>query len=115
MIKVSPPDGGFRILIIEKSVSREIEMEYLYDVEIVLPLPHLLLYIIIVTLCFLFARTKLGFTLNFIFVFYLGFIQNRTLIRDALEGSHGYTALYFVSGAVLLTFALISFFRSDSA
>ncbi len=83
-------------------------MDFMSETEITLPLSHLIVYIYLVAACFLYSRVNLGFTLNFLFVIYLGFIVNYSSVHDSLSFSKTLYGLYIVTGAV----ALLAFFFS---
>lgn len=79
--------------------------------ELNIPFVYVAAYVLIITLGALFSRTEFLLAVTYIFVFYLGYFKNRTLIQGLLEGSPFFVILYFVSGAFILVLALLTFLK----
>jgi hypothetical protein len=79
-------------------------------VQIGVPLYMVLVYIGIISICLLLGRIQLGLAVSFLFVFYLGYLYNRTLFLDVVKGSTVASLIYTALGFVLIILALISFF-----
>lgn len=88
-------------------------MEFLLETTINVPLAQLLVYMLVITLCFLTGRSQLGLTLNFAFIFYLGFILNRPMFESYLSGSALKTSLYFIAGGLIVLLTAFSFFKNS--
>jgi hypothetical protein len=79
--------------------------------EISIPLLHLSLFVVIVSICFLFERSTLGLFTAFVFVYNWASYVNRELLTDLLAQSEtypwmfygGFAALVFLSGLGLLS------------
>ena len=84
----------------------------LSTVEIGIPLYMVISYIVIISLCLLLARIQLGLAVSFLFVFYLGYFYNRTLLLETIKGSTLGTLLYASLGFIIIILAIISFFSS---
>lgn len=78
-----------------------------------IPLNQMILFVSLMTFCFLFARYKLGLSITFCFTFYWGFIYNKDIFFTDLERSSPFLMLYFASGAVMILFALFSFLTKE--
>jgi len=81
--------------------------------ELVLPVNQMILFVGIISFCLLFSRFKLGLSITFCFTFYWGFIHNKDMFYAGLEGSSPFLILYFVSGFILILFALFSFLAGE--
>ena len=84
----------------------------LSTVEIGIPLYLVISYVAIISLCLLLNRIQLGLAVSFLFVFYLGYFYNRTLLLKTVKGSTLGTATYTVLGLIIVILAIISFFSS---
>jgi len=78
-----------------------------------IPLNQMILFVGLMTFCFLFARYKTGLTITFCFTFYWGFIYNKDAFFTDLERSSPFLMLYFISGAVVILFAVFSFLTKE--
>ena len=88
-------------------------MESLHEMQLTIPVAQMALFIVLISVCLLFARYKLGLSITFCFTFYWGFIYNKDVFFTTLEGSSPFLFLYFFSGFLLLLFALFSFVSED--
>lgn len=88
-------------------------MEHLQDIQLTIPVAHMVLFIALISFSMLFARYKLGLSITFCFTFYWGFIYNKDVFFTTFEGSSPFLFLYFFSGFLLLLFALFSFVSED--
>lgn len=88
-------------------------MEYLQSMELTIPAGQMILFIGLISVCFLLTRYKLGLSVTFCFTFYWGFIQNKDVFFADMEGSSPFLAFYFFSGFLLLLFALYAFVGED--
>jgi len=81
--------------------------------EMVIPVNQMIVFVALMTFCFLFSRFRLGLSITFCFTFYWGFIYNKDLFFSDLEGSSPFLVFYFVSGFLLIVFALYSFLAEE--
>ena len=88
-------------------------MENLHDMQLTIPVAQMALFIALLSCCLLFARYRLGLSITFCFTFYWGFIHNKDVFFSSLEGSSPFLFIYFLSGFLLLLFALFSFVSED--
>jgi hypothetical protein len=72
------------------------------------PLTSLVFYIGLFTLAALADRFKLLLATSYVFMFYVGYFQNHTSIREALDGSPVYIGLYFGFGVIILILAVVT-------
>lgn len=88
-------------------------MENLHDMQLTIPVAHMALFVALLSFCLLFARYKLGLSITFCFTFYWGFIYNKDVFFTSFEGSSPFLLIYFLSGFLLILFALFSFVSED--
>ncbi len=88
-------------------------VDILSAVEIGIPLYMVISYVAIISICLLLSRVQLGLTLSFLFVFYIGYFYNRTLLLKTLEGSAGGILIYAILGIIIIILAIISFLSSS--
>ena len=88
-------------------------MENLHEMQLTIPVAHMALFVGLISFCLLFARYKLGLSITFCFTFYWGFIYNKEVFFTNFEGSSPFLFVYFLSGFLLLLFALFSFISED--
>lgn len=69
--------------------------------EVTVPLLHLTLFIVLVSVCFLFERSSLGLLIAFVFVFYWASWVNKELLGELLKEKEFYPYLFY-GGLVLL-------------
>ena len=84
---------------------------FLADTTLSIPLGQVLLFTLLMTLCLLFARHKLGLLISYAFVFYWGFVFNRSFFIDLLGNTSSGLYIYAFSGlimAVLAVFGMIN-------
>ncbi|MBW2004970.1 MAG: hypothetical protein JRI72_10245 [Deltaproteobacteria bacterium] len=82
------------------------------SVEIGIPLFMVISYVAIISVCLLLNRVRLGLAVSFLFVFYIGYFYNRTLLLKTIEGSIIGTVIYAGLGITIITLALASFLLS---
>ncbi len=88
-------------------------MQTLHEMQLTIPVAHMALFIALLSFCLLFVRYKLGLSITFCFTFYWGFIYNKDVFFTNFEGSSPFLFIYFLSGFLLLVFALFSFVSED--
>lgn len=71
------------------------------NVEVAVPIFHLAVFIVLVSICFLFNRPTLGLLIAFLFVFDWATFANRDLILEVLK-ENPYYWLVYVGGVALL-------------
>jgi hypothetical protein len=81
-------------------------------VEIRVPIYMVICYLAVISVCVLLSRIKVGLALSFFFVFYVGYLHNRTLLVEAMKGSIIGIGIYASLGFVILIFAILSLFSS---
>ena len=84
---------------------------FLADKSMSVPLGQVLLFAFLLTLCMLFGRHKLGLMVSYAFVFYWGFIFNRSYFIDLLGNTSMGLYTYAISGFSMAVLAIIGMFR----
>ncbi len=86
---------------------------FLADKSLTVPLSQVMLFALIMTLCMLFGRHKMGLLIAYAFVFYWGFIFNRSYFIDLLGNStmglYGYT----IFGFGMAVLAIVGMFQKS--
>ena len=85
----------------------------LYAVEIRVPIYVIISYVAIISICLLLSRMQLGLTLSFLFVFYIGYLYNRSFLIETLRGSPLGLVVYAGLGLIIIVLAIISFLSSS--
>lgn len=81
-------------------------------VEIKIPIYILISYIALISICLLLRRIHLGLAVSFLFVFYIGYLYNRSFLIETLKGSPPGIVIYAGLGLVIIVLAIISFLSS---
>lgn len=81
-------------------------------VEIKIPIYILISYIALISICLLLRRIHLGLAVSFLFVFYIGYLYNRSFLIETLKGSPLGIVIYAGLGLVIIVLAIISFLSS---
>jgi len=84
----------------------------LSTVEIRVPIYMVICYLAAISVCLLLSRIRAGLALSFFFVFYAGYLHNRTLLVEAMKGSIVGIGIYAGLGLVIIIFAVVSLFSS---
>jgi hypothetical protein len=84
----------------------------LYAVEIRVPVYMIISYVVIISISLLLGRTQLGLALSFLFVFYIGYLYNRSFLIETLSGSPLGLLVYAGLGLSIIVLAIISFLSS---
>ena len=84
-----------------------------YAMEIRVPIYMIISYISIVSMCLLLGRTQLGLAVSFLFVFYVGYLYNRSFLIETLRGSPLGLVVYAGLGLSIIVLAIISFLSSS--
>ncbi len=82
------------------------------EIELTIPLFHMILFVATISLCLLFSRFKLGLSITFCFTFYWGYILNKDVFVE-IEGLTPFLLFYLLSGFLILLCAVISFFSEE--
>ena len=85
----------------------------LSTVNLGVPLYMVISFVAIISLCLLFSRIQLGLAVSYLFVFYIGYFYNKTLLLKAIEGSIIGTVIYVCLGLIIIILAVISFISSN--
>lgn len=85
----------------------------LYAVEIRVPIYVIVSYVAIISICLLLGRMQLGLALSFLFVFYIGYLYNRSFLIETLRGSPLGLVVYAGLGLIIIVLAIISFLSSS--
>jgi len=80
---------------------------FLADKTLSIPLGQVLLFTLSMTLCMLFGRHKLGLLISYSFVFFWGFVFNRSYFVDLLGNTSSGLYIYGLSGLVMAVLAVI--------
>jgi len=88
-------------------------IDMLSTVNLGVPLYMVISFVAIISICFLLSRIQLGLAVSFLFVFYIGYFYNRTLLLKTIEGSIIGTVIYAILGLIIIILAMISFLSSS--
>lgn len=88
-------------------------IDMLSTVNLGVPLYMVISFVAIISICFLLSRMQLGLAVSFLFVFYIGYFYNRTLLLKTIEGSIIGTVIYAILGLIIIILAMISFLSSS--
>lgn len=89
-------------------------LEFFSDMEFFsVPFGQIIFFVVLNSLCLLFARYKLGLLLSYCFVFYWGFISNREHFIDKLGNTTWGLVVYALSGIFMVVIFIIGFFQSS--
>lgn len=86
---------------------------FLSDKALSIPLGQVLLFTLLMTLCMLFGRHKLGLMISYAFVFFWGFIFNRSYFIDLLGNTSGGLYSYALFGFLMAVLAIVGMFQGD--
>jgi len=84
---------------------------FLADKSMAVPLGQVLLFALLLTLCMLFGRHKLGLMVSYAFVFFWGFIYNRSYFIDLLGNTSTGLYTYAMFGFSMAVLAIIGMFQ----
>jgi hypothetical protein len=84
---------------------------FLADKTLSIPLGQVLLFTLLMTLCMLFGRHKLGLLISYSFVFFWGFVFNRSYFVDLLGNTSSGLYIYSLSGLVMAVLAVIGMLK----
>ncbi len=87
-------------------------MDMLSATEMKVPIYMVLCYIGVLSFCVLLGRIRMGLALSFLFVFYIGYLHNRSLIVESMKGSAVGIAIYAALGLTLIVLAVAALFSS---
>jgi len=88
-------------------------VDMLSTVNLGVPLYMVISFIAIISICLLLSRIQLGLAVSYLFVFYIGYFYNKTLLLKAIEGSIIGTVIYVCLGFIIIILAVISFISSN--
>lgn len=78
--------------------------------EFSVPLWEMIVYVIFISLCLLFAKHRLGLLTSYCFVFYWGFISNLGSFFNITSKYQWGMQLYVLSGFLMFIVVIIGFF-----
>jgi len=87
-------------------------LNILSAMEIGVPLPMVVSYIAITSLCLFLSRVQLGLAVSFLSVFYIGYLYNRDILIEAVKGYPMGLVVYAFLGVIIIILAIISFLSS---
>jgi len=85
----------------------------LSTVNLGVPLYMVISFVAIISICLLLDRIQLGLAISYLFVLYIGYFYNKTLLLKTIEGSIIGTVLYVSLGLIIIILAVISFISSN--
>jgi hypothetical protein len=88
-------------------------VDILSIVTLGVPLYMVISFVAIISICLLLSRVQLGLAVSFLFVFYIGYFYNKTLLLKTIEGSIIGTVIYASLGLIIIILAMISFLSSS--
>lgn len=88
-------------------------VDILSIVTLGVPLYMVISFVAIISICLLLSRMQLGLAVSFLFVFYIGYFYNKTLLLKTIEGSIIGTVIYASLGLIIIILAMISFLSSS--
>jgi hypothetical protein len=83
---------------------------FLSEKEFAIPLWEVIVFVIVISLCLLFGRNRLGLIISYSFVFYWGFVSNMTHFSEMLSHNSWGMPLYIFSGFLMFIVAITGFF-----
>ena len=86
---------------------------FLSDKTLSVPLGQVLVFTLLMTICMLFGRHKLGLMVSYAFVFFWGFIFNRSHFVDLLGNTQIGLYAYTLCGLLMLVLAVVGMLQSD--
>ena len=86
---------------------------FLADKSLSVPLSQVMLFALVITLTMLFNRHKLGLLVSYAFVFYWGFIFNRTYFIDMLGNNTTGLYVYTIFGFGMAGLAIVGMFKKE--
>ena len=98
------------------TILKAMPISYFQNNNMIIPLWQMILYILIISFCLLFKKDRLGLSVSFIFCFLWGFIVNRETFLGNINNINRFSLpfiLYIISGFIVITLSIISFFRTD--
>jgi hypothetical protein len=78
--------------------------------EFAIPVWEVIVFVLIISICLLLGRNRLGLISSYCFVFYWGFISNMTNFSSMLSNTSWGMPLYVFSGFVMFIVAIMGFF-----
>ena len=88
-------------------------LNILSTVDLGVQLYMVISFVAIISICLLLSRIQLGLAVSYLFVFYIGYFYNKTLLLNAIEGSITGTVIYVCLGLIIIILAVISFISSN--
>ncbi|MFQ5715483.1 MAG: hypothetical protein ACE5GQ_00110 [Nitrospinales bacterium] len=88
-------------------------LNFLADNSLNVPLGQVLLFVLLIAICFFLGRHKLGLLISYAFVFYWGFIFNRAYFVDVLGETTFGLYIYVFCGLVTAVMVFIGFWLRD--
>jgi len=85
----------------------------LSTISLDVPLYMVISFVAIISICLLLGRIQLGLAISYLFVFYIGYFYNKTLLLKTIEGSITGTIIYVSLGLIIIILAVISFISSN--
>ena len=90
-----------------------VPMNILSTVNLGVPLYMVISFVTIISLCLLLGRIQLGLAISYLFVLYIGYFYNKTLLLKTMEGSIIGTVIYVCLGLIIIILAVIAFISSN--
>lgn len=87
--------------------------EFFSKTTISIPLGQMVLFVIMVSVCMVTGKFKLGLLTTYIFVFYWGFIFNRAIFIDAAGNASMGLFVYAFFGLSMVVAALVGFMTAQ--
>lgn len=91
----------------------KILIELLTDKTLSVPMGQVLLFVIVVSICLLVGRHKLGLLVSYSFVLYWGLIFNRATFVEVMGGSTLSMFFYLLAGIMILVTGIIGFMQQS--
>jgi len=88
---------------------RYFDVESIMFVEWGIPVWQVGIYVILISICMLSHRYRLGIVISYAFVFYWGYILNRGTFAEV--GNPAFAAVYAVFGILLVVLSIVAFVR----
>ncbi|QPJ64723.1 MAG: hypothetical protein G3M78_04690 [Candidatus Nitrohelix vancouverensis] len=85
---------------------------FLADKTMSVPMGQALIFVILICLCMLFMRFRLGLLISYMFVYYWGFVFNRSYFVDILGDTTTGLYLYTFSGFIMLALAAVGLLKT---
>ena len=97
-------------------VFKQILANFFLTTKLMIPFSHIAFYLVFLSFCLFYKKYRLGFSISFLFLFYLGYIVNCSLFIKNLQIIDTISwplIIYIGIGFYLIILSLFSFFAPE--